>query len=388
MRSLLHLSICLFFQIPLIGQQIDMLQFNECLALKKRGDYTDAVVCFTKFLQNNNYPKAYLHRGYSNLYAKEEKNAIADFNQLILSDPKDKEGPFALGGIYFRKGATELAIQHFTLAIQIDPFYSEAFNDRGLVQCYVGNFDRALEDFQKAISLDPSFAMAYNNAGAARYYNQDIAKPHKKDIRQAKELFTKAIEQLPTLALAYRNRGAMSIFLKDYDLAKSDLEKSLQLNPQDALTLFYLGVVHADNGNGKIATNYFNKSIAKDANLPFNYEELGNMQKRLKRYDAAMNNYRKAINLNAGTLYSGLIDYRIALLCAETNTEDRMYQHLKKAKKAQVFNDQQVYRDFLKATELKKYRTEKRFQRFQKKLSKLKKTNKFLNPQLGWFRMS
>ena len=112
------------------------------------------------------------------------------------------------------------------------------------------------------------------------------------------------------------------------------------------------------------------------------------MQKRLKRYDAAMDNYRKAIELQTGSLYTGLIDYRIALLCGETNTKDRMYQHLKKAKKAEVFNDQQVYRDFLKALEFKKFRGDKKFKRFQKKLSKLKKTNKFLNPQLGWFRMS
>lgn len=388
MKSLLHFLLLILFQTTISAQQVDMLQYNECLALKNRGDYTDAILCFTDFLENNNYPKAYLHRGYSNLYSKNEKNAIADFNQLISLDAKEAEAPFALGRIYFQKGATDLAFQSFTQAIQVDPYYAAAYNDRGLVQCYTANFDQAQEDFQKAISLDPSFAMAYNNAGAARYYNQDIAKPHKKDIRQAKELFTKAIEQEPTLALAFRNRGAMSIFLKEYELSKSDLEKSHQLNPNDALTLFYLGVVHADEGNGKIATNYFNKSITEDSKLPFNYEELGNMQKRLKRYDAAMDNYRKAAQLNAGALYTGLIDYRIALLCAETDAKDRMYQHLKKAKKAQVFNDQQVYRDFLKATELDRYRTEKKFKRFQKKLSKLKKTNKFLNPQLGWFRMS
>ena len=388
MKSLLHFSFFLLFQTTLFAQQVDMLQFNECLALKKRGDYSEAVICFTNFLENNNYPKAYLHRGYAHLYAQNEKSAIADFNQLIALDPKEAEAPFALGRIYFQKGATELALQNFTLAIQVDPFYAAAFNDRGLVQCYISNFDGAIDDFQKAISLDPSFAMAYNNAGAARYYNQDIAKPHKKDIRQAKELFTKAIEQEPTLALAYRNRGAMSIFLKDYDLSLSDLEKAHHLNPKDALTLFYLGVVHADEGNGKIATSYFNKSIAEDPNLPFNYEELGNMQKRLKRFDAAMDNYRKAKRLNAGPLYTGLIDYRIALICAETNAKDRMYKHLKKAKKAQTFNDQQVYRDFLKAPEFKPYRSDKKFKRFKKKLSKLKKANKFLNPQLGWFRMS
>jgi len=64
-----------------------------------------------------------------------------------------------------------------------------------------------------------------------------------------------------------------------------------------------------------------------------------------------------------------------------------MYESLEKAKAKGAFKDQQLYRDFQQAKEFKPFRLEKRFQGFQKSLLKIKKDNKFLNPDLGWFRM-
>ena len=85
--------------------------------------------------------------------------------------------------------------------------------------------------------------------------------------------------------------------------------------------------------------------------------------------------------------YKGLIDHRIALVYAEMKNETKMYDYLKSARQENAYHDRQVYIDFTKAKEFQPYRLDKPFQRFTKSLLKIKKDNKFLNPELGWFRM-
>ena len=60
------------------------------------------------------------------------------------------------------------AIADFTRAIEINPRYAAAYNNRGGVELELGNVDRAIADFDQAIKLDPRMARAYLNRGMAR----------------------------------------------------------------------------------------------------------------------------------------------------------------------------------------------------------------------------
>ncbi|MEO1438431.1 MAG: hypothetical protein AAFV80_23025, partial [Bacteroidota bacterium] len=69
-------------------------------------------------------------------------------------------------------------------------------------------------------------------------------------------------------------------------------------------------------------------------------------------------------------------------------SEAKMYQSLKEAKRLGVFTDRKVYQDYLRSEAFKEYRREKDFEKFTKSLSNIKKENRFLNPNLRWFRMN
>ena len=70
---------------------------------------------------------------------------------------------------------------------------------RGSIWRDRGSLDRALADFDKAIQLDPNFAPAHNNRGLAWY--------DKKNYERAIASFDQAIKLSPTFARAFVNRG-------------------------------------------------------------------------------------------------------------------------------------------------------------------------------------
>ncbi len=53
-------------------------------------------------------------------------------------------------------------------AIQINPNFAQAYNNRGLARHNMGDKQGAISDFTQAIQINPNFAQAYNNRGATR----------------------------------------------------------------------------------------------------------------------------------------------------------------------------------------------------------------------------
>ncbi|MEM9820826.1 MAG: tetratricopeptide repeat protein [Bacteroidota bacterium] len=378
-------------RMPISAQEINYHWFNQGVEQQNRGEYDLAIQSFSQFIANypEAYPEVYYHRGYLYFQQKKYQAAIPDFERLHALDEHHVPAVYALGQAHFLSFRFQEAIDYFTKAIRIQPNYAEAYNERGMVLCRMRRFDLALEDFYRATNLDSTFAMAYNNTGVARYFNQDIAKPTQKDLRLAHQWFSKAIVQDPTLGLAYRNRAAMNIFLKSYAAASLDLKRAEKLSPEDAMVFFYLGVVHADQQQTPQALTAFERATQINPQLPFAYEELGNLYKTQRQFDSAIQQYRLAqkVRKQSGTLYRGLMDYRMALVYAERGASQSMYAALKAAKKAKIFADRRVYQDFLVAKEFKTFRSKKAFRRFTKSIRKGKKDNKFLHPDLGWFRM-
>ena len=65
------------------------------------------------------------------------------------------------------------AIEALTKAIELNPNYAAAYNNRGNAYRDNGNFDRAIADYTKAIELKPDFVEAYNHRDDAYYAKGD-----------------------------------------------------------------------------------------------------------------------------------------------------------------------------------------------------------------------
>jgi tetratricopeptide (TPR) repeat protein len=79
-----------------------------------------------------------------------------------------------MGNDYFNRGDYDKAIFQFNIALDVEPGFGEAYNNRGLAYHAKGDNDKALADFEKAIQLRPNFASAYYNRGLIYYSNKDF----------------------------------------------------------------------------------------------------------------------------------------------------------------------------------------------------------------------
>ena len=131
-----------------------------------------------------------------------------------------------------------------------------AYNNRGLGKRDKGDTDGALKDFDKAISLNSNYDMAYSNRANLKI--------DRKNYSGALEDLNKSINIKPT-DYAYNNRGRINLILGHYEEALSD----------------------------------FNYAAQKaDINLYQILFSRGFVYLQLKRYQQAIDDFTKAIDLN------------------------------------------------------------------------------------------
>ena len=56
----------------------------------------------------------------------------------------------------------ELAIKDYDKAIEINPKYVEAYNNRGTAKCLLGQFESAIKDYNSSLALNPNDELAKN----------------------------------------------------------------------------------------------------------------------------------------------------------------------------------------------------------------------------------
>jgi tetratricopeptide (TPR) repeat protein len=122
-----------------------------------------------------------------------------------------------IGNSSYAKGKYDQAIEAYTKAIDIDPDFAKAYDNRGAAYAQEGNLSSAISDFTMAIANNPNDAEAYNNRGRAYAKLGDYV-PAVSD-------FTKAIKIEPDYTKAYNNRAHVFYDIKKYDRALADVQK-------------------------------------------------------------------------------------------------------------------------------------------------------------------
>jgi len=106
---------------------------------------------------------------------------------------------------------------------------AEDFFDEGIKKFKLQDYNGALDEFNKAIELNPKYAKAYNNRGIVRGALNDIS--------GSIEDFNTAITLEPINVSAYRNLGLSKFKLQYYEGAISAFNKVLQFKPNDEVAL-------------------------------------------------------------------------------------------------------------------------------------------------------
>lgn len=166
---------------------------------------------------------AHYNTGLSFLQMGEYSSAIEHFRKAESIRKDDPKLYNALALAFLGKGLLKEAEENLQKCLKLDPGYSEARNNLGIVYYQMGRYDDAIREFEKVLSdvLYKTPQQAYLNLGLV-YFS-------KGDLRRAIFYFKKAIAIDPNFALAYQNLGISYFEIKEYDEAERNLEQARRL---------------------------------------------------------------------------------------------------------------------------------------------------------------
>lgn len=95
------------------------------------------------------------------------EQAIVQFNRALEINPAYAKAHNNLGTALAAQNKTEEAIKHFGIALYLNPEYAAAHSNIGVAFALLGRLDEAIIHFSEALRLAPDNARVHNNLGAA-----------------------------------------------------------------------------------------------------------------------------------------------------------------------------------------------------------------------------
>ena len=247
------------------------------------------------------YNRAFIHQTKPN---PDYEQAISDYTRAIELNPDYIEA-YNNRGVAYSVHNHKKAISDYDRAIELNPDYIEAYNNRGnsYARTSPPDYIKALLDYSQALELNPDNTVAYNNRGVV--YSEKPNPDYKKAISD----FNCALKLTPDYTMAYYNRALVyqskpkSNYIRsklDYARALKDNSLALKLNPNLAMAYNNRGIVYAKKKDYDQAISDFTRALELNHKSELAYNNLGNayLNKPAPNYKKALRNYRRALELN------------------------------------------------------------------------------------------
>ncbi len=157
-----------------------------------------------------------------------KKNKSGRQNALFPDHKKAAEILFMSGEIKHENQEYKEAIEDYTKAIEYDPEYLDAYEERGNAKESLGKYQEAILDYNRAIQINAN-DNTYNYRAISRILLNEI-KPALRDLNKALKINAKNVD-------SYVIRGYAKYLSNDLKGACKDWEKAAELGDQDAAEL-------------------------------------------------------------------------------------------------------------------------------------------------------
>jgi len=183
---------------------------------KKTNEYIDKALAIDKI-----NPKAYFMRGMAYKEVGDTAKAVSNFKISIDQDAEYYHAYIQLGILYSLKKSL-VAVDYFKNALKLNTKSIEARYGLGMFYQENDEYDKAIEEYDSILQIDFKYKFAHYNIGY-------IYLVYLKDYKKAITNFTNAITYDSDYAEAYYNRGYSYELLMDFQNAKADYKKALEI---------------------------------------------------------------------------------------------------------------------------------------------------------------
>ncbi|HUL19354.1 MAG TPA: tetratricopeptide repeat protein, partial [Steroidobacteraceae bacterium] len=183
------------------------------------------------------------------------------FRQGVEVEPTYWGAQTALGNFLFRQGRSAAAIPIYKRVTELVPASRLAYNNLGAAYLMSGEFPQAAAAFERSLALEPSRS-AYSNLGSVYYYLGRYADAARMCTRGT-ELAAQDHRVWGNLADAlWQIEGSRPAAKDDYRRAIALAQRSLEVNPKDAVSWMQLAYYSARAGDGAHVSDYASRALA------------------------------------------------------------------------------------------------------------------------------
>ena len=274
------------------------------------------------------------------------QEAIRVLNVLLRFDADAYEGYFLRGIAKYNLDDLLGADTDFSIAIEKNPVFTNAYTYRAITRSRLGNYDDALRDFHEAIDLRPDLPGPYYSRGVTRLLNQQY--------RDAISDFDMFIRQEKKVADAYINRGVSYLNLKDTVKAYENFETAIRTNREDPngynrrsmllmqqsrfkeaeedlniaighdstylLSFFNRALVYSDTKRPMLALSDLDHVIKLDSTNSLSFFNRAIIRTQIGDYNRALEDYNHVVRYSPNNV---LVYYNRASLLAQTGELDQ-----------------------------------------------------------------
>jgi tetratricopeptide (TPR) repeat protein len=262
------------------------------------GRHEDALLAFTYALSFEDKPvEAYYNRSVVHIILGNYEQAIRDCTDALRIDPRRAEAYNNRGMAYVRKGNPDLALTDLNKALELEIRYKEAYLNRGAVYNELGKFELASDDFERA------YLLGYTGAGLWLNWGTALIQLH--NYASALEKLSQAVlyEMEADVARAYAQRGFAYLQLGEayYLSARADLEKAIQLDDRLLEAHSNLGLLEARQNRYEAAIDHYKKALEVNRDHIRTRYNLAVAYVKLSRLEEAKTEFQSIINSAPGT---------------------------------------------------------------------------------------
>lgn len=204
--------------------------------------------------------------------------------------------------------AYEDALHNYSAAIEMDPHYSEYFNERGSVYLRIDRLEEAVADYLRAIELSPPYREVWTNLGQAWRRMQKWS--------DAIHAYSKALELDPTQVLPRVGRAQAHEALGHIQEAIEDYSAALALDSQQALVWANRASLHFEADQLAEAAADLDRAIDLAPGTADLFQNRGLAREQLGRLREASEDFRQYLVLSPAAEDRDEVEARLAALDA------------------------------------------------------------------------
>ncbi|XP_064783069.1 uncharacterized protein ttc6 [Oncorhynchus masou masou] len=294
--------------------------------------------------------KVLINRALLYVELSDHHNALQDFKDASLRSPEDATIYHALGVYHHRLGQLQESVEAYSQAMQISPFFLDAYVGRGNACMDYGHTQatkQAQRDFLSALHLNPLcsnariclaynfqvfgfFQRAWNQFTVAAeidskcwkaFEGRAVINLQMGNTYAAFQDINMALKHHPVSDQLLTNRGVINQFMGDKANAMKDYQRAISLNPKYALAFFNAANLYFYNRQFEQACEHYSQAFELDPedesavlNRAITRALLRKVPEALQDFSEALrlNPYSSHVFFNRANLYSSLRQYRNA----------------------------------------------------------------------------